>query len=182
MKKASVTQLDIRIGVSVLICVLTSTLLDLSGMFIHFDGVQFEIVQKMTSAIACILCCQDVVSATKTAGIYRMIITAVGGLTGIFVIYLDSLINNAIIMVLMIGIGIVLTLLLCKVCNVPYINARIGALTFVLVTCTFQGNARIMYGIMRFASTFYGVVIAIFVTWIFGLISAAMEKRKINQD
>ena len=78
-------------------------------------------------------------------------------------------------MVLLIAAGILLTLFLCKKAKVPYINARIGGVTFILVTCTLAGSARIWYGVFRFVSTLYSVLVVLLVTWIW-------ERRKMVKN
>lgn len=165
--KASVTLLDVRIAVAILICCLTSTILDHLGLRFQAGEMRLEVIQKMTACISCLLCCQDNVPVSKKAGINRLIITAIGGLVGIAVICIDNVLGNPWIMVLMIALGILVTLFLCKAAKVPYINARIGGVTFILVTCTLSGTARIWYGIFRFVSTFYSVLIVLLVTWAF---------------
>ncbi|HIR27340.1 MAG TPA: FUSC family protein [Candidatus Choladousia intestinigallinarum] len=165
--KASVTLLDVRIAVAILICCLTSTILDHLGLRFQAGEMRLEVIQKMTACISCLLCCQDNVPISKKAGINRLIITAIGGLVGIAVICIDNVLGNPWIMVLMIALGILVTLFLCKAAKVPYINARIGGVTFILVTCTLSGTARIWYGIFRFVSTFYSVLIVLLVTWVF---------------
>lgn len=165
--KASVTLLDVRIAVAILICCLTSTILDHLGLRFQAGEMRLEVIQKMTACISCLLCCQDNVPISKKAGINRLIITAIGGLVGIAVICIGNVLGNPWIMVLMIALGILVTLFLCKAAKVPYINARIGGVTFILVTCTLSGTARIWYGIFRFVSTFYSVLIVLLVTWVF---------------
>ena len=165
--KASVTLLDVRVAVAILICCLTSTILDHLGLRFQAGEMRLEVIQKMTACISCLLCCQDNVPISKKAGINRLIITAIGGLVGIAVICIDNVLGNPWIMVLMIALGILVTLFLCKAAKVPYINARIGGVTFILVTCTLSGTARIWYGIFRFVSTFYSVLIVLLVTWVF---------------
>ena len=90
-------------------------------------------------------------------------------------ICIDNVLGNPWIMTGMIALGILATLFLCKAAGVPYINARIGGVTFILVTCTLSGTARIWYGIFRFVSTFYSVLIVLLVTWIF---QKAVKKQR----
>lgn len=162
-----VTALDLRIAAAVAVCVLTSTILSAAGLKFHYGEMQLEIIQKMTAAIACLLCCQDNTAVSKKAGINRLIITAIGGLVGIFVVVIDTWINNEWMMVLLVSVGVLLTLFLCKAAKVPYINARIGGITFILVSCTLTQYARVWYAVFRFLSTLYGVFVVLCVTWIF---------------
>lgn len=175
-EKTSVTWLDIRIAVAVMICALTATVLNVAGVKFTFGEMKLEIIQKMTVCISCLLVCQDTVEISKKAGINRLIITAVGGAVGILVILLDNAFGNQWLMVLLLGAGILLTLVLCKAAKVPYINARIGGVTFILVTCTISGPARIWYGVFRFVSTFYSVLVVLLVTWVFEKLK--MKKAK----
>lgn len=166
-QEAKVTRLDLRMAISVFICVLTATILDAAGLEFPFGQMHLEVIQKMTAAISCMLVCQESVPISWKAGVNRLIITAVGGVIGIVVILLDNAIGNGYVMSILVGVGIVVVLYLCKLTKVPYINCRIGCVTFILVTCTLSGSARIYYGIFRFISTFYGVLVVMLVTWIF---------------
>lgn len=167
MEKKGISQLDVRIVISATICVLTATVLNMFDLKFTYGEGSLEIIQKMTAAIACLLCCQDDTKISWKSGINRMIITAIGGVIAIVVTLLDALFQNQIVFVFMIAIGLLLTLLFCKMAGVPYINARIGGVTFILVACTMAGNARILYAIFRLVSTLYGVLITMLVTWVF---------------
>lgn len=168
-EKIAITWLDIRIAVAVLICCLTSTILNHFGLKFTYGEMHLEVIQKMTACISCLLVCQDTTRISLKAGVNRLIITAVGGVVGIIVILLDNTFQNEWGMVLFVGLGVLLTLFLCKVAKVPYINARIGGVTCILVTCTLAGSARIWYGVFRFVSTFYGALVVLLVTAVFGL-------------
>lgn len=167
-----ITALDMRIAVSVLICGLTATVLDHFGVNFSIGTMKLEIVQKMTSCIACLLCCQENLPASRKASINRLIITAIGGLTALAVILIDQAAANEWLMPLMVAAGVLLTLYLCKAAGVPYINARIGGVTFVLVACTLPGTARIWYGVFRLVSTMYAVLVVMAVTWMTQKISS----------
>lgn len=165
--KPAVTGLDIRIAVSVLICCLTAVILNSLNMKFTYGEMKLEVIQKMTACITCLLCCQDNTQITRKAGINRLIITFIGGITGIVVVLLDNAVGNQWIMAVMVSLGIIVTLYFCKLAGVPYINARIGGVTFILVTCTLVSTARIWYSVFRFVSTFYGVLVVLLVTWLF---------------
>lgn len=166
-EKAAITGLDLRMGTAVLICCLTSVLLNHLGFKFAFGEMRLEVIQKMTACIACLLCCQDNTVISYRAGVNRLIITAIGGAVAVLAVVLDGQIGNEWIMALMVGAGILLVLYLCKAAKVPYINARIGGVTFILVSCTLSGNARVWYAVFRLISTLYGVLVVLLVTWIF---------------
>lgn len=169
-EKPAISCLDARIAVAVGICCLTATILNLLGAKFTYGEMRLEIIQKMTACISCLLCCQDTTQISKKAGINRLIITAIGGIVGIAVMWIDTLAANQWLLVLMVAAGVLLTLFLCKAAKVPYINARIGGVTFILVTCTLTGYARMWYAVFRFVSTLYGVLVVLLVTWAFGLL------------
>lgn len=164
-EEAKVTLLDVRIAVSILICFLISTIAGKVGFTYTFEGKELEIIQKMTACIACLLCCQDNTKISWRAGVNRVIITFIGGAVGIVVILLDNMIGNDWVMAVMVTVGIIVTLVLCKAAKVPYINARIGGVTFILVACTLQSSARIYYGCFRLVSTIVGILVVMLVTW-----------------
>lgn len=174
-KRATVSLLDARIAVAVFICCITATCLNYFGIKFAYGQIQLEIVQKMTACIACLLCCQDDVEVSYRSGVNRLIITVIGGMIGIGVVFLDNCLNSVWIMTVLVALGVLLTLFLCKLSKVPYINARIGGVTFILVSCTLGGSARIWYAIFRFVSTLYGVLIVVLITWLFNFI----EKKRI---
>lgn len=164
-EKLAVTGLDIRIAIAAGICCLTATILNHFGLKFPVGEMRLEIIQKMTACISCLLCCQDNTKISRKAGINRLIITAIGGIVGIAVVLIDNAAGNDWLMVVMVLLGVLLTLFLCKAAKVPYVNARIGGVTFILVSCTLAGSARIWYAVFRLISTFYGVLITLIVTW-----------------
>lgn len=173
--KLSIDRLDVRIAMAVAICYLSATILDVLNIKFTYGTMHLEIIQKMTACISCLLCCQDTQPISKKAGINRLIITAIGGIVAIAVIALDGLLQNRWLLVILVFIGILLTLFLCKAAKVPYINARIGGVTFILVSTTLTGSSRMIYGIFRFVSTFYGVLIVLLVGWIFSKLGGKKE-------
>ncbi len=168
-EKRGITSLDIRIVVSALLCCLTATVLNHFQFKFTYGEMHLEIIQKMTSCIACLLCCQDNLSISKKAGLNRLIITFIGGLAAVLVVLIDNALGKEWLFVVMTALGLLLTLLLCKAARVPYINARIGGVTFILVACTLTENARIFYALFRFISTLYGVAVVLLVTWLWQL-------------
>lgn len=163
-KEKIVSILDVRIMLSVAICALSATLLSHFGLTFSYKGMNLEILQKMTSCIACLLCVQDSPAASWKAGVNRLIITAIGGACGMVVALIDTAAGSVWLMALMVALGVFVTLILCKKAKVPYINARIGGVTFVLVACTLSAHARLWYALFRFVSTFYGVLIVMLVS------------------
>ena len=183
-EKTGIQNLDIRIAIAVVICFLSATACSELGFKFTYGEMHLEILQKMTACIACLLCVQDNTKISRKAGVNRMIITAIGGIIGIGAAAADNAVGNPWFMTVLIFVGILLTLLLCKRAKVPYINARIGGVTFILVSCTFSGNARIFYAVFRFISTFYGVLVVLLVSWFFQkfILDASGEHCKLLKN
>ena len=169
MEPKKVTQLDLSIVTSVLICCTVTTALSLSGMKFPVGEMRLDIIQMMTACISCLLCCQDNADTSKKAGITRIIVTTIGGIVGMGVVALHMMLgSNPWTLIPLVGLGVLITLLACKLANVPYMSARIGCITFLLVACTLSGQARMFYALFRLASTVFGAVVAFSVTSLFG--------------
>ena len=167
--KLEVNVLDIKIIIAVGICVLTSTILNAFDIKFHYGQMQLDIIQKATAAISCLLCVQDNVGASKGAGWMRIKVTAMAAIAALVVVSIDSLIGNQWLSVVLLMLGVLLTMFLCKLIKAPYMNCRIGAISYVLIAVTLSSQARIVYALFRVISTVYGVLVVIFVTWLFGL-------------
>lgn len=163
--KAGINRLDVQIGIAIGICLFTA----------HF----VPMLQTMTACIAVLLCTQNSADTSWKSGVTRLIITVIGGVVGIAVILLNEVILNDWVFILLVMIGVVLTLLCCKLAKVPYITTRIGGLTFVLVVLTKPGLERVNYAIFRLLSTAYGVLVVVIVAAIACLI---MKDKAVNSN
>lgn len=161
--------LDLRIGLCVLICFFVPTLLSQLGVTFAVGESHLEIIQRLTACFACLLCCQEGLDESRHAGMIRLLITAIGGLVGVAIVALDlALGSNPWVLTLLVPLGVVATLVACKAAGVPYVNARIGALTFVIVTSMLGGTARLWYAVFRLLSTLFGAAVVVLVTWLLG--------------
>jgi len=70
--KASVNKVDIQVAIAIGICIITA-------LFVPQ-------LQQMTACIAVLLCLQDSVKVSWKAGVTRLIITLIGGVTFILVV------------------------------------------------------------------------------------------------
>lgn len=162
-----VGSIDLKIIVSVGLCILTSTVLNALGWKIHYDNMELDIIQKATAAIACLLVTQDNLETSRGAGWMRIKVTTMAAATALIVVTVDTLIGNHWASIGLTMVGVFITMLLCKLIKAPYMNCRIGAISYVLIAVTLSGQARIVYAIIRVLSTFYGVSVVLFVTWLF---------------
>lgn len=177
-EKLAVTILDFKIAVAAIICYIIAVILKNVGFTFSSNGAELEIIQKMTVCISCFLCVQDNTKLSLKAGVNRVIITAVGGIVAIVIVAINDACGNAVLLTIMMAVGIIATLFLCKAAKVPYINARIGCVTMVLVACTLQGANRIWYGVFRLISTIFAVIIVMLVAWVFDKIAAKNPSKE----
>lgn len=154
--------LDIRIAACVLVCLLVSNTLTALDIRFAVGEMRLDIIQKATACISCLLCCQDTADASRKAGAMRVLVTAVGATCGMVVVALDQLTGSNIwILAMFMAVGLVTTLCLCRLTGAPAFNARIGAISFLLVASTLTGTARLWYAVFRLVSTIFGAL----VTW-----------------
>ena len=157
------SMLDMRIAACVLVCLLTSNALTMLDLRFAVGEMRLDIIQKATACISCLLCCQDTAGASRKAGALRVLVTAVGAVCGMAVVVLDQLMGSNIwLLAVLMAVGLVATLCLCRLAGAPAFNARIGAISFLLVASTLTGTARLWYAVFRVVSTVFGAL----VTWI----------------
>ena len=165
MDTKRITLLDVRIALSVLICCAVATALSEAGVKFSVGEMRLDVIQMITACISCLLCCQDDGEKSTKAGLMRVAVTAVGGVVGMGAVALHMLLGSGTWTLLpLVAAGVLATLLACRLFNIPYMNARIGCITFVLVACTLSGPARLWYALFRLVSTVFGAVVVVLVT------------------
>ena len=149
-KKAILTSQDIRIGIAVAISLLIC---------------QFAPIQALAACTSAIMCSQDGGKPSWKSLLTRLLGVVCGGIAGALVALLHGLLPNAFVFALLAGLGILLDMILCRATKMPYIAARVSAISFMLVAL--MGGAN--YAVNRFLGTLCGGVIAVAVaavwTW-----------------
>ena len=163
--KISVTGIDVSIGVTVMLCLLVC---HVAGLL----GLQLQALSACTGAVMCV---QDSKKASWGAGLNRILGVICGGVAGIAVVLVDNVIQIDLVFYLLMGIGVVLNLLLCKLVKLPFVQARVSCMSLMLVTLVLQGGARINYAFGRLLGTLVGAVVALLVSMAF---SAILQKMK----
>ena len=146
-------RVDIQIGVTIV----------LSLLLCHWTGI--EALAVTTGALMCV---QDSTKAAYTSSLIRMAGILWGGLLGVAIAVIDNLVGQPYLFYLLCGVGVVANLLLCKRFGMVYVQARVSALTLLLVVMVFEGTDRLTYAVDRFAGSLVGAVIALGVTFVFG--------------
>ena len=146
-------RMDIQIGVTIV----------LSLLLCHWTGI--EALAVTTGALMCV---QDSTKAAYTSSLIRMAGVLWGGLLGVAIAVIDHLVGQPYLFYLLCGVGVVANLLLCKRFGMVYVQARVSALTLLLVVMVFEGTDRLTYAVDRFAGSLVGAVIALGVTFVFG--------------
>lgn len=161
------SMLDVRLATCVFVCLATANMLTALHLTFPVGEMHLDVIQKATACISCLLCCQDTVDASRKAGALRVLVTAVGCACGMAVVALDQALgSNMWVLALLMTVGLLATLCLCRLAGAPAFNARIGAISFVLVASTLTGTARLWYAAFRMVSTVYGAAVTWAVTWL----------------
>ena len=163
--KIRVTGLDISIGVTVMLCLLVC----------HIAGLLGLQIQALSACTGAVMCVQDSRKASWGAGLNRILGVICGGAAGIAVVLIDNVIGNEWVFYVLMGLGVVLNLLLCKLAKLPFVQARVSCMSLMLVTLVLQGGARINYALGRLIGTLVGAVVALLVSMAF---AAILEKRR----
>ncbi len=169
------SNVEVRIGIGVALCLFLCNLLNyLLDTYLpgSTDYVEFQVLAACTG---CLMCTQEDNNATFNSGKIRLTGVVIGGVVGIVVVLLDSLIGNDYIFWILCGIGIVVNLVLAKLAKMPGITTRVSAITFCLVVLLMPGTTRIIYALKRLIGTFFGALIAYLITVIWCAISKQEE-------
>lgn len=169
--KIKVTGLDISIGVTVMLCLLVY----------HVAGLLGLQIQALSACTGAVMCVQDSRKASWGAGLNRLLGVICGGVAGIVVVLLDNVIENEFVFYLLMGVGVVLNLLLCKLAKLPFVQARVSCMSLMLVTLVLPGGARISYALGRLVGTLVGAVVALLVSMVFAAIVAKKQEKEIVQ-
>lgn len=163
--KIRVEPIEVAIGAAV---ALTLLVCHLAGML----GLQIQALAACTGAVMCV---QDSRKASWGAGLNRIKGVLCGGLTGIGVVLIDNVVNVDFVFYLLVGMGVIANLLLCKVVKLPLVQARVSCMSLMLVTLVLQDAARINYALGRLIGTLVGAAVALLVSMAF---AAIVKKEK----
>lgn len=162
--KICVEPIEIAIGAAV---ALTLLVCHLAGML----GLQIQALAACTGAV---MCTQDNKKASWGAGLNRILGVLCGGVIGILIVLIDNAVNADLLFYLLVGVGVVANMLLCKVVKLPFVQARVSCMSLLLVTLVLQGGLRINYAFGRLIGTLVGACVALLVSMVY----AAVTKKE----
>ena len=148
--KIGLTGLELRIGITIVLCLLAC----------HVSALLGFTIQALAVCTGAVMCVQEGGKASVGACKNRVLGIICGGLVGVGVVLLDNLINLDLVFYLLVGLGIMANFVLCKVVKLPLVQARVSCMTVLLVVLVLGGEARINYAIGRFVGTLVGALIA----------------------
>ena len=151
-------RMDVQIGATIVLCLFLCH-------WANEMGLRLEALAVTTGALMCV---QDSTKATYTTSLTRIMGVLCGGLLGVAIALIDNVLGQPYIFYLLCGIGVVVNLLLCKRFRMIYVQARVSALTLLLVVLVFDGTDRLEYALTRFVGSLVGAGIALAVTFLFG--------------
>ena len=93
------------------------------------------------------------------------------------IVLIDSAVQIPMLFYVMCGMGVIATLVVCKFFKVIYVQARVAALTMLLVTMVFEGTDRMDYAMNRFIGSLVGAVLAFVVSAVYSAFSKKFKKN-----
>ena len=163
-QKIGIAPIDVAIGISVIVCLLVC----------HVAGLLGLQIQALAACTGAVMCTQDNKKASWGAGLNRILGVLCGGLIGILIVLIDNAVNADLLFYLMVGVGVVANMLLCKVVKLPFVQARVSCMSLLLVTLVLQGGLRINYAFGRLIGTLVGACVALLVSMVY----AAVTKKE----
>lgn len=152
--------MDVQIGVTILLCLFLCHWAN--GMGLHIEALAVT-----TGAIMCV---QDSTKAAYHTSLIRILGVVCGGGLGVLIALIDNAVGIPYVFYLLCALGVVVNLLICKAFRMAYVQARVSALSLLLVVLVFQGVDRLDYAVNRFIGSLVGAAIALAVTVLFGVL------------
>lgn len=171
-------EIDIRAGINLLVTV--SAYLFLTSTF-EVIGSYLNIC---IAGIAAVFLTEIGVKKTLDAGIGRLVITGIGVVAGIIVVFLDNALGkNDIAVAIMVAIFGTAALVVAKLTGKVYVQCKLAVVSFLLTTFTFRsasyaamGLSGYQFAITWMLSTVFAGIVTCCVTWIFDLIVKSGKK------
>lgn len=166
-KKFSIEATDIKIAITVLICILTY----------HFVP-QLQILSACTAALMCSL---DTDKLSFKSGVTRTLGTIVAGVIAVAVLALDSVIGNFYLLAVLVAISVPLSIIVLRAMGVPGVAARVGGVTVILITVITNISAKasisfVAYAINRVIATAFGALVATGIAFLYNLIAGKKKE------
>lgn len=132
-------------------------------------------VAPINACIAAIICMQSSVEESVSQGLYRVIGTVLGGAVGLVCLLLSNLIGNRLMTGVLLGLGTVITLWICKLIKRPEACAM-GCVVLCAIMLTNDGANGYLYIPFRILENLVGVLVAVAVNHV--LPNHHREERK----
>lgn len=175
-------EIDVRTGLNLFVTV--SMYLFLAAFFENIGNY----LNVCIAGIAAVFLTEIGVKKTLDAGISRLIITGIGAVAGVVVVFLDNLLGkNDVAVAVMSAVFGTAALVAAKLTKKVYVQCRLTIVSFLLTIFTFRGanyaamgSSEYRFALMWILSTVFAGVITCCVTWIFNLIVKRGKMGKID--
>ncbi|SHK06312.1 Aromatic acid exporter family member 1 [Clostridium cavendishii DSM 21758] len=139
---------NIKTALAVLTCILLLKLIGFSYPFY--------------ACIAAVICMQDTVKNSYTAGKNRMIGTIIGGMFGMLLAYLEEYLNIGFLNPLIVFLGII-SLIYIGTALKRHSSISISCIVFLAIMVNLRDTTPFVYSINRMFETFVGIIVAIII-------------------
>lgn len=148
--KLSLTGLEFRIGITIILTLLVCYVVELLGYKL----------QALAACTGAVMCVQEGSKASFGACKNRVLGVICGGVLGVLVVFLDNAIQIPVVFYILVGLAIMANFVLCRLVGLPLVQARVSCMTILLVVLVLGGDARITYAVGRFIGTLAGALVA----------------------
>ena len=159
--------MDVLIGVCIVVCL----------VFCHYINRAGTVIDALAVTTSAIMCVQDNTKDAYHSSMTKLIGVFVGGIFGIAIVLIDSAVQIPMLFYVLCGMGVIATLVVCKFFQILYVQARVAALTMLLVTMVFEGTDRMDYAMNRFIGSLVGAVLAFVVSVAYSSVSRKLAKK-----
>lgn len=166
--KFILSNLEIRIGITITLGLIITHLIGLLGFP----------VQAVAVSTTIIMCLYKKHRGSWRATLHRVIGVLSGGTVGMMLVFIDNYIQIPILFYILIGLGIMLNFVICKIAQMPPIQGRVSGISLLLVALIFEEGSRFQYALDRLVSTLLGAVIALAASLAWEKISKWQKARR----
>lgn len=167
--KFILNNLEIRIGITITLGLIITHLIGLSGFP----------VQSVAVSTTIIMCLYRKHTGSRRATLHRVIGVLSGGTAGMLLVFIDNYLQIPLLFYILIGLGIMLNFIICKLAHMPPIQGRVSGISLLLVALVFEEGSRYQYALERLISTLLGAVIALLASLAWVKISKWQKARRV---
>ena len=137
-----------------------------------YDNIPYKVLyflmnrtNPIFACIAAIITMQGTIESSVKLGQNRLIGTAIGGVIGIAVLFIDNTLWNRSLNLLIVPLGIIIVIYLCNIVDRKK-SVTIAAVTYLIIMVSLEQKSPYLYAVNRIIDTALGIGISVLVNMI----------------